>query len=365
MRLFIILILLFIPLFIFRYKNSKPNFNPGDTVRITTRITAEPRINLNQQLVHPFGINVYLPRFPEYHYGDKLEIVGKVDKSEKGFYLKNPEARLLENHGFLPEIKRKMISNFAKTLPQSENALIAGITLGTKEGFTQEFYNSLKNAGVLHVVVASGTNVELVSRVLISTLVLFVTRRLAIIGVLTGIWLYALLVGLEAPIVRAAIMGSLVFTSQELGKVYFAWWGLFISALTMLLVSPVWITDIGFLLSFGATGGILAFEKPIKKIITGITKSMATNGPVKIFINDFSTSLAAQVTAAPILLFSFGQFSPWSPIVNALLLWTIAPIMALGFIGGILGLIIEPLGKILIFLTYPLAWIFVKVVELF
>ncbi|MBI3290629.1 ComEC/Rec2 family competence protein [Candidatus Microgenomates bacterium] len=379
MKLLIFLILLFIPLFIFRYLQTQTRLVPGDKVKITTRINQEPSIKSDQQIIRVNqNISIYLPRFPEYHYGDRLEIVGTVEKSEKGYYLKNPEAQLIEKHGFLAEIKRKMVSLFAKTLPEPESSLAAGVTFGVKEGFTPEFYNSLKNAGVLHVVVASGTNVTLVARVLIVTFVLFTTRRVAIIGALMGIWLYAFLVGLEAPITRAAIMGSLVFSAQELGKVYFAWWGLVISALVMLLIAPNWITDIGFLLSFGATAGILAFEKPIilrlrsglsffsEKKTTTERDSHAPTGPVpKFFVNDLSTSFAAQIVVTPILLFYFGQFAPWSPLVNGALLWTIAPMMALGFIGALLGLIVEPLGQFFIFLTYPLAFLFVKVVELF
>lgn len=311
--------------------------------------------------------------------------------------MQNPAAKILEKPGFLPEIRRKMLLLFSKTLPQPESALVAGVALGSKEGFSSEFYNSLKNAGVLHVVVASGTNVTLVARVLISTLILFATRRAAIIAALIGIWFYAFLVGLEAPITRAAIMGSLVFVAQETGRVYFAWWGLFLSAAVMLLIVPSWITDIGFLLSFAATGGILAFEGPIKNLISNLkmTGDVEQGSPVEraqvptkhgmstsdggakrqdppffseaatLLKNDFSTSLAAQAGVTPILFFAFGQFTPWSPVVNGLLLWTVAPIMALGFVGALLGLLIEPWGQFLILLTYPLDFLFTKVVELF
>lgn len=392
MKLFLIILLLFIPLFTFRYIHAAtPKFNEGDKVRVTTRLSQEPYQSGNQQVISASGIRIYLPRFPEFHYGDRLEITGTAERSEKGtLYLKKSEAKLVEKHGLLPEIKRKMLSLFSKTLPQTESALVTGVTLGSKEGFSSEFYNSLKNAGVLHVVVASGTNITLVTRVLITTLVLFLTRKAAIGVALTGIWLYALLVGLEAPIVRAAVMGSLAFTAQETGRVYFAWWGLFLSAIVMLLVVPTWLTDIGFLLSFAATAGILTFEKPIKnfltKVITSLrpkpkhsfevkaripelqkptTAAQIKSEPGRTLINDFSTSLAAQAGVTPILFFAFGQFSPWSPVVNGLLLWTVAPIMSLGFLGALLGLLIEPLGQLLILLTYPLAWLFIRVVELF
>ena len=88
-------------------------------------------------------------------------------------------------------------------------------------------------------------------------------------------------------------------------------------------------------------------------------------GPASTLIQDFSTSIAAQICTTPILFVAFGQLSPWSPLVNGILLWTIAPMMSLGLLGGLLGLIIEPLGQLIILLTYPLSFLFVKVVELF
>lgn len=390
MKPLIVTIFVFMPVFALRLAMSQAHFSEGDRVRITTLLAQEPTISGNQQLIRTNQIRIYLPRFPEYHYGDRLEITGTVTASERGLYLKDPEAKLAEKHGFLPEIRRRMVSLFTKALPQPESSLAAGITFGVKEGFTPEFYNSLKNAGVLHVVVASGTNVTLVARVLIATLVLFATRRVAIIAALSGIWLYAFLVGLEAPITRAAIMGSLVFSAQELGRVYFAWWGLLLSGIVMLLANPGWITDIGFLLSFGATAGILAFEAPIKNFLTNTTKKLISyfrppansfelkrksaklqedseirSNTVKTVINDLSTSFSAGIFVTPILLVAFHQFSPWSPLVNGLLLWTVGPIMGLGFSGALIGLLFEPLGKLIIFLTYPLAFLFVKVVSLF
>jgi len=84
-----------------------------------------------------------------------------------------------------------------------------------------------------------------------------------------------------------------------------------------------------------------------------------------IFREGFSTSLAAQIGVAPILFVTFGQFNLLSPIINALVLWTIPPITIIGGIGGIIGLMMPFFGKLILLLSYPLTSWFIWIVELF
>lgn len=357
--LILLILLIFIPLFWLRFQ-SQPKFSPGDRVRITARLSQEPLINRSKQLFNISGIRVFAPRFPEFHYGDTVVVTGVVQRGKYKLYLADPQIKIIKEKGLLPSLRTRLIEVFKKTLPEPESTLLSGIILGAKETLQESFLSSLRVSGMLHVVVASGMNVTLVARFLIVGLVLFFARRVALIAALFGIWTYVFLIGLDPPIVRAALMGSLAFIAQETGRINFAWWSLFLAVIVMLLFWPAWISDIGFLLSFAATASILAFELPIK----GKIEEKLAILP-QFLKQDFAISLAAQIGVAPILLFSFGQFTPWSPIVNAILLWTVAPIMILGFLGGLIGLFLEPIGQILLLLTYPLTFIFVRIVEIF
>ncbi len=78
-----------------------------------------------------------------------------------------------------------------------------------------------------------------------------------------------------------------------------------------------------------------------------------------------STSLAAQIGVAPILLVTFGQFNLLSPLINALVLWTIAPITIIGAIGGLIGVFVPGLGRMILYLTFPLSAWFVYIVNIF
>jgi len=314
---------------------------------------SEPVAYEYSQRVYIQGFKIYIPKYPEVNYGDYLSVEGMVEDKE----LKDVKnVVIVESTSVLFSLRNRLLSFYEQTLPNPHAALIAGVTIGSKKNISSSFYEVLKASGTLHVVVASGMNVTLVAGFLINALVLLVKRGKAIMITLIGIWMYALLSGFDAPIVRAAIMGSIAFSAQELGRVNSAWRGLVLSALIMILIKPEWIVDLGFILSFVATASLMLFEERIEKVLKFV--------PL-VFRENLSTSLAAQIGVAPILLVTFGQFNPLSPVINALVLWTIAPITIIGMIGGILGLIFVPLGRLVLYLSYPLTSVFIAVVKFF
>jgi competence protein ComEC len=340
-------------LIIIRIITTRPDFSDGDKVRITTKVSSEPiKYDTSQRLIL-VGLKTYLPKYPEIGYGDKVVVEGIVEDGK----LNNPELISLElATGILYKTRNNIIEVYQKSLPEPHASLLAGLTLGSKAGLPTGFWEALKKTGTAHVVVASGMNVTLVAGFLMGILIILLPRRKAIPLALVGVWTYSLLSGFDAPIVRAAIMGSVTFTAQALGRLQVASRALFLSAALMLIVKPDWITDLGFILSFVATASLMLFERKIANLIRFVPG---------IFREGLSTSLAAQIGVAPILFATFGQFSLLSPIINALVLWTIAPITIIGGIGGIIGLASITAGKVIIYLSFPLTTWFVWIVEAF
>lgn len=124
----------------------------------------------------------------------------------------------------------------------------------------------------------------------------------------------------------------------------------------MLIIQPKWIGDIGFILSFVAIASLMIFEAKIRKYLMKI--------PV-ILREGLSTSLAAQIGVAPILLVTFGQFNLMPPLINALVLWTITPITIVGAIGGLIGVYVPSLGRMILYLTFSLSAWFVYIANIF
>lgn len=342
-----------IALFIVRFASTRPDYSDEQVVKVTGRVMSEPIRYSSSQRITLHALRFYLPLFPQVNYGDFIIVEGVVNGSE----IKKP---ILIDHKtnnlFLFNIRKSMVEFYERALPEPHSSLVSGVVLGSKASIPQDFWDALRVTGTAHVVVASGMNVTLVAGFLMTLLVLVMSRKRAIYLALVGVWAYALVSGFDAPIIRAAIMGSLAFTAQALGRMKVAWRALFLSALVMLIIWPNWVYDLGFILSFVATASLMLFESKIRGLIRFVPG---------IFREGLSTSLSAQIGVAPILLIAFNQYSLLSPIVNALVLWTIPPMTVIGMVAGLIGIILFKAGQILLFLVYPLTSWFIWIVELF
>ncbi len=323
----------------------------GKKIFLSGKVTSEPTIYDNSQSIKVQGIYVYLPRYPMIGYGDKVHVEGvyKEGRLNNATVKSHQKAR-----GALYKFRDKLISFYKKALPEPHASLVAGVVIGSKKGMPNEFWEDLQITGTLHVVVASGMNVTLVAGFLMEALVQVINRKRAVIIAICGIWLYALLSGFDAPIVRASVMGSIAFSAQKLGRVYDAWRGLIISIIIMLFLKPLYISDMGFQLSVLATASLMKFEPLLNRLLHFVPG---------VFRADLSTSLAAQIGVAPLLFVTFGQFNLISPFINALILWTIPIVTITGMLAGIVSLLSYQLAHFILTLVYPLTLIFVKVVQ--
>ena len=228
-----------------------------------------------------------------------------------------------------------------QSLPGKEAGLLAGMILGDTTGFGKDFYNQLKNSGLLHLVVVSGTNMILVFRGLVEGLAKWVGRKWAIgIGFLATL-AYLNMVGWQIPAVRAFVLVVVMYWAQILGRKYNVVRGLILSALIIVLAWPQSILEISFWLSFGAFVGVISSR----------------------WKGNLGTSLWVTLIISPILALGFGKLNLISPISNLLVILTVEVITIIGFVGSIVGVFLPIFGKIILWLVWPLLGYFDIVVE--
>jgi ComEC/Rec2-related protein len=354
------------------YYQGQPVIPIGREVTVLGKIVSEPVFSDRFQsfwVQIASGTKIYVTEMQEKEYlnGEDLRLTGSLEKRvlNKNFTIyaaflpqitslgqsKNPFLAVMSF------IRQKVTDFYNRNLPSDFASLLLGIVFGIKGSLSKEFLESLQSAGVMHVIAASGMNVSLVGGFLSAFLILFVRRQWAIVITILGLIFYAFLAGLSASILRATIMGILVFSSQILGRQYLASYGLFLAGFLMLFISPSLVLDVGFQLSFMATAGLL-YLRPIFDLL--FSKNLG-----KLWVSeDLFTTIAAQLATFPILFTVFGNYSPWSIVVNAFVLWTIPILMILGGVGAILSFVLEPLARLLIYLCLPLLLYFEKIVKL-
>lgn len=347
-------------------------YKSGTIITWETQLLTEPKLSTRGQKFSVFmpnseRVSVTTKLLPVFTYGDKLRIKGKVQyfEAESGkeiVFMTYPEVKIVEpsENNMLYSLRESIIEFFNSALPAKEAALILGITFGIKEEMPASFEADLQKAGLMHVIAASGMNITMLGGFLVVVFGTFLKRQTALLASILGIIFYAALAGFEPSIVRAAVMGILVFSAGILGRQSTAFVTLFLAGFTMLMINPSLIYDIGFQLSFMATAG-LVYLRPIflinPRLNSGIERSVLGE--------DLITTLTAQLATLPILLVNFGSYSPWSILVNAIVLWTVPFIMIVGGVAGVIGLIIEPIGRIISYLSMPFLLYFIKITEFF
>lgn len=352
------IVILFAVLIIFgiryyHYLTGKNIIPDGTKIRISSRVSSEPVQYSDSRYLKLSGYKIYLPLYPKINYGDRIVVEG-ISEGDK---LKKPRLVEIEtSKGFLYKFRESLISFYERNLPNDHSALVSGIVIGSKRNIGEQLWETLRKSGTSHVVVASGMNVTLIANFLLETLVLFVSRRRALPLVFVSIWMYAAISGFDAPIVRATVMVSAAFMAVETGRIYRSLRSLVITAVILLFIKPAWLTDLGFWLSACATASMIIFTPKFGKIFSFLPKIIKEN---------WVTTISAQIGVVPLLYYYFGQFNILSPFANVAVLWTIVPITIIGMLAGIIGTLIDPIGKLILYLCYPLTSWFLWVVSLF
>lgn len=373
MKRFFLILVLFLVVLGFRFFlffSYIPTYSNGAEITREMRIFTTPHVKNNTQrftiLENGTRIHVVAAQFPRYEYGQKLKVYGKLKvldmQGKEVLFLYFPRIEVLSGSdnlaiAMLSWFRGEVVSLFQASLPSNSASLMLGIVFGIKEGFSSTFLDNLSKTGVLHVVAASGMNVSIIAGFLFTAFAHFLKRQYAVIVASMGILFYAALSGFEPSIVRASIMGILVFSAQLLGRQTLSSYILLLTGFVMLFVNPSLIEDIGFQLSFLATSGILYIKPLLNPLVSKL----------KLFVisADLETTLASQIATLPILVLNFQTFSLVSVLVNILVLWTVPLLMIIGGVASIVGFISEFLGQLILYLSLPLLWYFEAVTTFF
>ena len=208
--------------------------------------------------------------------------------------------------------------------PEPEASFILGLLTGDDSGLTARDRQSFRDAGLSHVLAASGFNVARVAdAALIMLAVGSIRRRRAAVGAMVAVAFFAGLTGNAASAVRAALMGGLALLATALGKRYSSATALPLAAAVMLVFDPAALRhDLGFQLSFAAVWGLTAFGAAFEMRMAFL--------PAKFGLRRTAAeTTAATVATLPLLLWAFGAVPLLTLPANLAVLPVIPWIMAI------------------------------------
>lgn len=262
-------------------------------------------------------------------------------------FLYRPGIITSDENFFMEGMKLKIEKNLESILPSPQSGLLSGMILGSKQTLPDDFRDALINTSTIHIVVASGQNLTILSGLIIGLSPMFGRRKTVLISIGTNLF-YALLTGFQIPIIRAAIMNIFASAAALTGREANVLYALFFSALLMLIYEPLWLFSVSFQLSFLASFSVMEFAPALENKFRGLPDIVRA---------DLVVSTSAFLFTLPIIFENFHRISLTGVVVNALVLWTTPLIMISGGIVAALSLISLDLAVVLalipgIFLTY-------------
>jgi competence protein ComEC len=346
------------------------------------RLNAES-ITLNgiEQPVHG-ETQLSLPNYPSYSFGDRLRVSGALQAlpvvsgsqyreylARRGIYsYMRPSRTEILSAGNGPLLLQSLNAfrslcrqNIDRLFAEPYAALLSGILLGLDNGIPKNLYDQFNITGTSHIIAISGFNMSLVAIFLLCLTKRLFGMKYAPWAAFGGIWLYALLVGAGASVLRAAGMAGIAMLALLSGRPNAVRSSLAATGILLTAITPQSFLDVDFQLSFMATLGLVVLSPRLEEIASS-TMGRFFSKQNAAFLYDLIKdglllTLAAQIFTLPITALYFGRISLIGLMTNLLVL----PVQPLVMIGGataaLLGFISGPLARLTAMVAWlPLAW---------
>ncbi len=305
----------------------------------TMRVTALD----GQPVSRPFRMTLYTDAGLPARVGDTLSgrvmfslpsVTGRLFAAGNRIFLTGSlQAGLITDSGAVPvyrllDAAQSGLKQFyAAHLSEEEAALLTGLCLGDKSGFSSEMRVDLANAGISHIVAVSGLHLSILLGSVLWLLVhLRFRRRLRAILLLPFLLALMWFTGFSPSICRAGIMYLVSLSGILLWERADSLNSLGVAALLICVVNPFAVVSASFLLSVAATAGILILAPRLYAAMlvhgrkTGLVFRLR-----RYLAGVLSVSCSAVLFTMPVSLFYFSSLSLVAPLTN-LLLFFAAPV---------------------------------------
>ncbi len=247
---------------------------------------------------------------------------------------------------------RRRIHERTKQLGEQEGALLRALLLGDRSDVAWETTRAFRDTGLSHLLALSGLHLGILY-IVISAPMSFLgvpVRLVPVVSVLL-LWGYGAVVSMPASLFRALVMASVLAWGRFREWPVNPWNALGAAAVLALAADPAALIDVGFQLSFAATGGILA----IRPLLSRLSRNVFGQW----ILSPLVVSLGAQLATLPLVLFHFGRVAP----LSALATLAATPFTILSVVSGAAWLLLGPVHCEINRLLGAAAWASFRLLE--
>lgn len=309
----------------------------GSPVSYGDTVIARGEVRLPEAFVTDQGAEFDYPKYL------RAKGVGAVMHVQNVQVLEGRPATVL---GFLYNLKHAFMRLVERTLPEPESGLLEGMLLGHRGALSEKQHDAFVTSGLVHIVVLSGYNLSLVASVLMLLAALVFSRGAALFLAAASVIAFAAMAGLDATVLRAALMALIVILGKWLRRPSIIMRSLVLACAAMILWNPyALLYDPSFVLSFLATFGLITLSAPMERILGFV--------PERFSMREIAAAtIATQTFVLPVLIVYTGKISLVALPANLLALPLVPYAMLVGFVAAVAGLA----GRVVAFPFVLVAW---------
>ena len=285
----------------------------------------------------PKSLKIRVNTFSEYDISEFDEIRATVfaeDSANSKLYSRRIFLEAYEDDGFVFEatgethgsiyqpavaMRKGMKRILSSMLSETGRSVTRAVLLGDRQALDPKLRKSFTQSGISYLIVVSGMHLTVVVG-----LMMFLLRNLrnvirSVAAVVTVI-LFAAVTGFSPSVIRAGICVIITYIGYAVLRTSDGITSLGIAALVLTVTNPYSVGDLGMLLSFSATLGILMWASPLydflqqKLRLTYDKKDSPKRKRIKrvllSLIALLTTSVSASLWSMPISIPAFGRMSP-------------------------------------------------------
>lgn len=224
---------------------------------------------------------------------------------------------------YILQLRSAMGDALNTVLPEEEAGLLRGVLLGDKTGISPELTEDFQTVGLSHLMAVSGLHMAIIMQLFFTLfLTLRIPRKLAAFLTSFAVLGFMAVTCFVPSASRSGVMCLLFLAGQIISHRADSLNSLGLAVWILCLINPYAAADIGLLLSFSATLGLILLARPATR---WLNRFAPKEGIWKRFFHAVNSGLGTSISAVlftlPVMALTFHNVSIIAFLANLLALW--------------------------------------------